>query len=80
MSTKNSLSQYVGIGLFLTILAVFFTYGQARGTDISLEFLGFVLAFSAIHTTITYFMIQKWMAYATHENTSSRKSGSPMDE
>lgn len=59
MSAKPSLLQYVGLGLFLTILAVFLTYGRSRGTDISLEFLGFVLAFSAIHVTIAYAMIRE---------------------
>lgn len=80
MSTKPSLLQYVGIGLFLTVLAVFLTYGRSRGTNVSLEFLGFVLAFSAVHTSIAYYMIRNWVAYANHESTTSRKSGTPMDE
>lgn len=80
MSTKPSLPQYVGLGLFLTVLAVFLTYGRARGTSVSLEFLGFALAFSAIHTSIAYVMIQRWVAYANRENTTSRASGSPIDE
>jgi len=58
MSTKLSLLQYIGLGLVLTIPAVFLTYGRSRGTNVSLEFLGFMLAFSAIQVTIAYAVIR----------------------
>lgn len=45
-----------------------------------MEFLGFVLAFSAIHTSITYAMIRRWMVYANREHTTSRKPGDQMNE
>lgn len=80
MSTKPSLPRHVGLGLFLTVLALFLTYGRSRGTSVSLEFLGFVLAFSAVHVSVAYLMIQQWVAYANRENTTSRGSGTPMDE
>jgi hypothetical protein len=80
MSARPSLPQYLGIGLFLTVLAVFVTFGQARGVDVSLEFLGFVLAFSAIHVALTYRMIQRWVAYATDETTSVRRERAALDD
>lgn len=80
MSTKPSLPQHVGLGLFLTVLALFLTYGRSRGTTVSLEFLGFVLAFSAVHTSIAYLMIRQWVAYANREDTTSRTSGTAIDE
>jgi hypothetical protein len=80
MSARPSLPQYLGIGLFLTVLAVFVTFGRARGVDVSLEFLGFVLAFSAIHVALTYRMTQRWVAYATGGNASARRESAPLDD
>lgn len=68
MATKPSLPLYVGIGAFLSVLVVFLTYGQARDTTVSLEFLGFALAFSAVHVTVMYLVSKRWAEYVLSEN------------
>jgi hypothetical protein len=79
MTSKPALSQYLGIAFFLTVLSVFATYGRARGTNISVEFLAFVLAFSAIHISVTYFMIRQWIEYATGETTTAQSPATAVD-
>jgi heme/copper-type cytochrome/quinol oxidase subunit 4 len=70
MPTTPSLTQYVGVVAFLTVVAFYTVRSLARGLSNELGLLALVVSLSIIQISVTYFLIRNWMDYATDGDTS----------
>lgn len=75
MTRQPSLPIFIGIAIFMTVVAVLVAGNIPLGESFQSRLLAYLSVFAAAQTTVTYVMTQRWLEYAENNSTESRQGG-----
>jgi len=75
MDSQPSLLQFIGIAIFMTVIAIFVARNVPLGGSFQSRMLAYLSVFAAAQTAVTYLMIQRWLEYVKSNGTESRQEG-----
>lgn len=74
MDRQPSLLQFIGIAVFMTIVAVFVAGNFTLGETFQSRLLVYLSVFAVGQTTVTYLMIQRWLESAESNGIDSHQN------
>lgn len=75
MDRQPSLPQFIGIAVFVTVVAVFVAGNVPLGESFQSRLLVYLSVFAVAQTTVTYLIIQRWLEYAESNGIEPRQEG-----